>query len=113
MLKTAVIQLNNELEELIARGFSVDAVDAEGWAMLTFHDYAVVPGFTKSKTELLLKIPLSSRLHQCPWRAGQPAKSAASATQANSEKAWIASNGGFSKLPHHALKPDEQYWRSA
>jgi hypothetical protein len=59
MLKTDVVQLKTELEELVGRGYSVDAVDAEGWAIVIFHDYPIVPGFTKSKTELLLKIPLS------------------------------------------------------
>ena len=52
-------------------------------------------------------------IHQCTRRTGKPAESAAEATQADDQEAWSASHRGLSELPHHALKPDEQYWRSA
>jgi ubiquitin-protein ligase len=59
MLKTEVLPLKAELEELVSGGHSADAVDAEGWAIVIFHEYPVPAGYSKRKIELLLKIPLS------------------------------------------------------
>ena len=52
-------------------------------------------------------------IHQCARRAGKPAQSAAEATQANPQEAWLTCHRGLSEFPHYALKPHEQRRRSA
>jgi hypothetical protein len=52
-------QLVEEVEELRREGYSVDLVEAEGWANAVFHNYPVPPGYSKASTELLLKFPIS------------------------------------------------------
>jgi hypothetical protein len=46
-------------------------------------------------------------------RTDKPTESTAEATQADDKKAWSSSHRGLPELPHHALKLDEQHWRSA
>jgi hypothetical protein len=52
-------QLVEEVEELRREGYSVDLIEAEGWANVVFHGYRVPPGYSKASTELLLKFPIS------------------------------------------------------
>ena len=52
-------QLVEETEELRREGHRIDLVEADGWANIVFHDYAVPAGYTKQSTDLLLKFPLS------------------------------------------------------
>jgi hypothetical protein len=52
-------QLVQEVEELKNEGRAVELIEADGWANVVFHDYLVPPGYSKRKTELLLKIPMS------------------------------------------------------
>ncbi len=54
-----------------------------------------------------------SRSYERKRRSGEPAESAAAATQADDQEAWIARFDRFPELPHHALQPDEQHWRPA
>jgi hypothetical protein len=52
-------QLVQEVKALRAEGHDIDLVDAEGWANIVHHGYGVPPGYSKEKTELLLRFPLS------------------------------------------------------
>jgi hypothetical protein len=48
-----------EVEELKKDGFTLDTIEAEGWANIVFHQYPVPSGCNKKATELLLKLPMS------------------------------------------------------
>ena len=52
-------QLVHEVEELRKEGYSIDLIEAEGWANVVFHNYPIPPGYNKTSTELLLKFPMS------------------------------------------------------
>lgn len=52
-------QLVQEVEELRKEGYSVELIEAEGWANIVFDDYRLPAGFNKTSTVLLLKAPLS------------------------------------------------------
>lgn len=59
MLNMIPVLLFQEIEECRKEGYSVDVLEADGWANVVFHNYAIVSGYNKSATELLLKIPMS------------------------------------------------------
>jgi len=52
-------QLVEEVKALRKEGYSIDAIEADGWAYVIFHEYVVPSGYTRRATELLLKIPMS------------------------------------------------------
>jgi hypothetical protein len=51
--------ITSEVEQLRASGYSADLIEAEGWFNLIFSNYTLPPGYTKSATQLLIKLPLS------------------------------------------------------
>lgn len=52
-------QIVREVEELQKDGYSIDLIDAEGWANVVFHSYALPSGYNKKSTDLLLRFPIS------------------------------------------------------
>ncbi len=52
-------QLVAEVEELRVEGWKIDLLEADGWAYMVFHDYPLSHAYSKSRTRLLLKFPLS------------------------------------------------------
>lgn len=51
--------LVQEVEDLKNEGYNVELIVAEGWANVLFHAYPLPPGYSKPRTELLLKLPMS------------------------------------------------------
>src|SRR5713226_9163514 len=51
--------LVGEIDELRGDGCSVDLTEAEGWANAVFHRYPVPPGYNRTATELLVRLPMS------------------------------------------------------
>ena len=58
-------------------------------------------GSGRSLAEIEVPETGGSRFHQCKRRSGESAQLAASASEAHGQKAWSASDRGFSELPHH------------
>jgi hypothetical protein len=52
-------QLVQEAEDLRGTAQAVDLIEAEGWGNVVLHAYRLSPGFSRSETDLLLRIPLS------------------------------------------------------
>ncbi len=52
-------QLLAEIEELRAEGYSVEAMEADGWANALFTRWELPRGYSKDRSDLLLKFPLS------------------------------------------------------
>lgn len=52
-------QLLRDVEQLRADGHDVDVLDGDGWAYVIFHEYPLPPRYSRSTTELLIKIPIS------------------------------------------------------
>lgn len=53
-------QLVEEVEGLKQEGYSIELVEANGYANAIFHDYPVASGYNKESIELLLlKLPMS------------------------------------------------------
>jgi hypothetical protein len=52
-------QLAEEVRFLQVQGYSVELVEAQGWANVVFHGYPLPPRYSKLLTELLVRIPLS------------------------------------------------------
>ena len=52
-------QLLAELDELREEGWTVEAIDGEGSALVVFRCYSMPAGFSKRSTDLLLKLPIS------------------------------------------------------
>lgn len=51
--------LVREVQELRAEGFSVEIVEADGFANLIFQNYPIPPMYNRKSVELLVKIPMS------------------------------------------------------
>jgi hypothetical protein len=51
--------LTRELEALRERGYFVEALEAEGYIQVLFHGYKLPAAYTKTSTELLVKLPMS------------------------------------------------------
>jgi len=52
-------QLVDEVAELCRAGFSIELIEADGWANVVVHKYFMPAGYSKSLTDLLLKFPIS------------------------------------------------------
>jgi hypothetical protein len=52
-------QLIGEVEELRTEGFSVELIDAEGYANMLFREYPLPPGYNATSATLLLRFPPS------------------------------------------------------
>jgi hypothetical protein len=52
-------QLVREVEELRAEGYSVELIDAEGYANILFSAYPLGPGYSATSTTLLVRFPIS------------------------------------------------------
>ena len=50
-----------DVERLRTQGYSIDLIEAEGWANAVLHGYRIPAIFSKSVTELLIKLPMSYR----------------------------------------------------
>ncbi len=59
MLSMLPVQLVEEVETLRKEGFSIDLIEAEGWANMVFQNHLVPHGYNMGTTELLLKFPIS------------------------------------------------------
>jgi Prokaryotic E2 family E len=53
--------LSGEIEQLRAKGYTVEVTEAEGWFNVVFPNYPLPSGFNKAVTQLLIKLPLSYR----------------------------------------------------
>jgi hypothetical protein len=53
------VQLVAEVEDLLKEGCQIDLFEAEGWACIVFHDYPLPPSYSRDRTRLLLKFPMS------------------------------------------------------
>jgi Prokaryotic E2 family E len=52
-------QLLDEVEQLRADGYKVELVEAEGWANLSFLEYAIPCRYNKRESRLLVRAPLA------------------------------------------------------
>jgi len=51
--------IEKEIEGLRKEAYLIDLIEAEGFANLIFHDYALPVGYSKAATDLLIKLPMS------------------------------------------------------
>lgn len=59
MTNTLPEQLVQEVDELREAGYSIDLVAESGFANAVIQAYEVPPGYNKSHTDLLLRLPMS------------------------------------------------------
>lgn len=52
-------QVVDEVESLRKTGYTVELIEAEGWANIVFEDHPLPAGYNKATTQLLLRFPLS------------------------------------------------------